>query len=161
MVRGRKPLPTAVKEASGAFKKDPARRNENEPQSKAGIPPMPESLYGDEVAIRCWESVCRTLDDMGVMTLADVSVMELYCITYSQWRFLAEFVKGGNCSTITKNGTSTSPEANQVHKYSATLMKLMAELGLTPSSRSRIHAVAKEEDDPFTDFLKRRMSNDN
>lgn len=160
-MRGRKPLPTAVKEASGALQKDPQRRNKSEPKPMRGSPEVPESLLEDPVAIGCWNRTCKTLDGMGILTLAEESVLELYCRTYSQWRYLSAFVSGGNCTVITERGTATSPEANQVHKYSATLIKLMAELGLTPSSRSRIHAVPEEEDDPFAEFLKRRMSGDN
>lgn len=161
-MRGRKPLPTAVKDASGAHKNHPERRNKAEPQTEKGIPPIPESIAADAIASRCWQSVCKTLNDMGILTIADASVMELYCVTYSQWRWLSEVVKDGNCSTLNANGgVVTLPEANQVHKYSATLLRLMAELGLTPSSRSRIHAEPQVEDDPFTDFLKRRMESKN
>lgn len=161
-MKGRKALPTAIKEASGALKKDPQRRNQSEPHSEKGIPPIPESIASDAVASNCWQSVCKTLNDMGILTIADASVMELYCVTYSQWRWLSEVVRDGNCMTLNANGgVITKPEANQVHKYSATLLRLMAELGLTPSSRSRIHAEPKEEDDPFTDFLKRRMETKN
>lgn len=162
MVRGRKPLPTAMKDASGAHEKNPQRRNSTEPVAQRGIPPIPESIADDEVASKCWQSVCATLNEMGILTIADASVMELYCVTYSQWRCLANVVKDGNCSTFTPSGgVTTLPEANQVHKYAGTLLRLMAELGLTPSSRSRIHATPKEEDDPFTDFLKRRMETKN
>ena len=160
-MRGRKPLPTAVKDASGEHKNHPSRRNNSEPVAAKGIPPIPESIAADSVASRCWQSVCGTLNDMGILTIADASVMELYCVTYSQWRWLSNVVKDGNCSIATEKGVTTLPEANQVHKYSATLLRLMAELGLTPSSRSRIHATPKEEDDPFTDFLKRRMESKN
>ena len=161
MVRGRKPLPTALKDASGAHDKNPQRRNASEPALAKGIPPIPESIAEDAIASKCWVSVCGTLHEMGILTLADASVMELYCVTYSQWRWLSEVVKDGNCSIATEKGVTTLPEANQVHKYAATLIRLMAELGLTPSSRSRIHAAPKEEDDPFTDFLKRRMEHKN
>jgi P27 family predicted phage terminase small subunit len=161
-MRGRKPLPTATKEATGALAKNPQRRNHSEPVTVPGIPPLPASLEGDEVAIECWNKVCKTLHDMGILTMSDVSVMELYCSTYSQWRWLSNYVRDGNCRIENEKGNvSTSPEANQVHKYSALLLRMMAELGLTPSSRSRIHAAPKEEEDPFTDFLKRRMGGGN
>lgn len=161
-MRGRKPLPTAVKEASGALEKNPQRRNKSEPKPLRGSPDVPESLLDDPVAMSCWTRTCKTLEGMGILTLAEHSVLELYCVTYSQWRNLSAFVANGNCTVVTdRGGTATSPEANQVHKYSATLIKLMAELGLTPSSRSRIHATPEEEEDLFSDFLKRRMSGDN
>jgi P27 family predicted phage terminase small subunit len=98
---------------------------------------------------------------MGILSIADQSVLEIYCVTYSQWRVLSAMVAGGNVAYMTERGSLTSPEANQVHKYSATLIKLMAELGLTPSSRSRIHAISEDEEDPFVEFLKRRMSGEN
>lgn len=157
-MRGRKPLPTATKEASGAFEKDPQRRNDSEPIAKRGFPDVPVSIAGDELAVECWNRICGTLDDMGILTVSDFSVLEVYCQTYSQWRFLNDYVKNGNVREVSSKGDArTSPEAVQVHKYADRLVKLMAELGLTPSSRSRIHAPGKEEEDPFAEFLKKRM----
>ena len=71
---------------------------------------------------------------------------------------LSDFVKVGNFSKVYDKGNSSqSPEAQQVHKYAEKLIKLMAELGLTPSSRSRLRVEGKQEEDPFAEFLKRRM----
>ena len=157
MVRGRKPLPTATKEASGTFKHNPQRRNVHEPKPIAGIPPIPEAIADDPIASKCWTTICGTLNEMGILTLSDASVMELYCVTYSQWRTMAKAVANGNCTSVAPSGNvTTSPEALQVHKYAATLLKLMTELGLTPSSRSRIHAIPpEEEEDPFKAILTR------
>ena len=95
------------------------------------------------------------MESMSILTQADQSVLALYCSTYAQWRWLAEYVKEGNVREISeKGGVTTSPEAQQVHKYADRLVKLMAELGLTPSARSRIRVVGDEPQDAFTEWLK-------
>jgi len=154
-MRGRKPLPTATKEATGAFVKDPQRRNTQEPKPIAGRPTCPEHIASDAIAKACWIATCDTLEAMSILTQADQSVLALYCSTYAQWRWLAEYVKEGNVREISeKGGVTTSPEAQQVHKYADRLVKLMAELGLTPSARSRIRVVGDEPQDAFTEWLK-------
>lgn len=154
MVKGRKPIATAIKEASGAFVKDPQRRNKHEPEAKRGWPVAPKHVTSDPVANECWINVCTTLDELAILTTADQSLMALYCSTYSQWLWLAEMVKDGNCTTLNSNGNAAvSPEAQQVHKYADRLLKMMSELGLTPSSRSRLHVKKEEETDPFTEWM--------
>jgi P27 family predicted phage terminase small subunit len=155
MVKGRKPQATAIKEASGAFIKDPQRRNKSEPEAKRGWPIAPKHVMSDAIAFECWTNVCTTLDELAILTTADQSLMALYCSTYSQWLWLAETVKDGNCSVTNVQGNvTTSPEAQQVHKYADRLLKMMSELGLTPSSRSRLHVKKDEETDPFQEWLK-------
>jgi P27 family predicted phage terminase small subunit len=157
-MKGRKPLPTAIKEATGALKHDPQRRNNAEPTTKRGYPACPATIAVDEVAKQCWNETCELLDEMGILTTSDKRVLHVYCVTYSEWLFLSEYVKNGNVRLANDRGNeTTSPEAGQVHKYADRLLKLLAELGLTPSSRSRLH-VEKKEDDPFADFMKASMN---
>ena len=158
-MRGRKPLPTATKEASGAYTKDPQRRNQSEPTATVGFPDVPPSVASDSVARECWDRTTKTLDDMGILTVADYAILEAYCSSYSQWKWLSEVVREGNCATITGSGSLvSSPESQQVHKYADRMIKLLVELGLTPSARSRLHVAKKEDADPFVEFLNRRMS---
>jgi phage terminase small subunit len=55
-----------------------------------------------------------------------------------------------------KGRTKLKPEANQFHTYSDRILKREAELGLTPSSRSRLKAPQTEKEDEFDIWLKRR-----
>jgi P27 family predicted phage terminase small subunit len=154
MVRGRKPLASAIKEASGAFIKDPQRRNKNEPKAKRGWPEKPENVKADSIASECWDKVCTTLDELNILTTADVFLLEAYCIDYSQWRWLSEMCSEGRVAGLTAGGSATAtPEASQVHKYADRLLKRQAELGLTPSARSRLHTPEEKQDDPFTAWL--------
>lgn len=152
--RGPKPRATAVQEAAGAFVRHPERRNKHEPQPTPGWPACPDFVEADPVAKSCWDSACKTLEQMKILSQADQAVLAVYCSTYSQWRWLSEYVKEGNCREVNDKGTaSTSPEAQQVHKYADRLIRLMAELGLTPSARSRIKVGNDTEQDPFTAWL--------
>jgi P27 family predicted phage terminase small subunit len=151
MGRGRKPLATAVKEASGAYRKDPQRRNRLEPQAKRGWPEMPELVAADKVASEYWHRVCAILDELNILTTADVFLLEQQCLDYSQFRYLWTSVREGSVSD--DDGTKTKPEAREIHKYMDRMVKRMAELGLTPSARSRLHVPQTEDKDPFQAWL--------
>jgi len=159
-MKGRKPLASAIKEQSGAFAKDPQRRNKSEPQAKRGRPAMPELVYADETAADKWRHTCDVLDEMGVLTTADMDLLAAYCLDYSMFCKLWEHVKGGQVSSMDDKGRlSVTPEANQFHKYADRLLKRQAELGLTPSSRSRLHVSGDtKQDDPFAMWLQSRVN---
>jgi P27 family predicted phage terminase small subunit len=161
-MRGRKPLPSALHEASGAYAKNPQRRNREEPKPTAGIPEKPDIVANDQVASACWDRVCKKLIDMGTMTIADEDLLTIYCLDWSQLVWLQEVLREGNVTEVNGNGNRvSSPEAANYHKYAARIQKAQVELGLTPSSRSRIRAPQAEENDPFQEWLKEAMSSDN
>ena len=147
MVRGRKPKPTAVKEANGSLRKHPDRRNHHEPQVAKGWPEMPEFVAVDDLAAKCWHSTCRLLDSMGLLTEADQHPVAAYCSDFAQWCTLREMVAGGSVGQMTQSGDKVRVEATQVHKYQDRMFKFWAEYGLTPSSRSRLIAKQADDDD--------------
>lgn len=157
MVKGRKPLSNAIKEASGAFAKNPQRRNADEPKAKLGRPACPDAVALDPVAKARWEWVCGQLESMNLLAVTDEGLIAGYCLDYSMMLSLWEVIKGGQVSDMDDKGrTKLKPEANQFHTYSDRLLKREAELGLTPSSRSRLRAPQSEPEDEFTSWLKRR-----
>ncbi len=162
-MRGRKPTATAVKEASGSFSLHPGRRNKSEPAAKRGYPAKPETVETCSIASAQWDELCKTLDELGVLTVADKSLLAMYCQTYAEYIKLQQHVKEHGCTVFNDKGNaSQSPEAIQVHRYADRLIKLMAEMGLTPSSRSRIVAPKQEdEDDPMAQLLARMGSGHN
>jgi P27 family predicted phage terminase small subunit len=157
MVKGRKPLSNAVKEASGAFVKDPQRRNADEPKPKLGRPRIPSAVEEDPAAKSRWHWVCDQLESMNLLAVTDQGLIAGYCLDYSMMLALWETIKGGNVSDMDEKGrTKLKPEANQFHTYSDRILKREAELGLTPSSRSRLKAPQNEKEDEFDIWLKRR-----
>jgi len=155
MVRGRKPKPTATKEASGAYRKNPSRRNAAEPVVPDGTPPMPEWIAFDELALVCWYNTCETLASMKLLKVTDAMPIAAYCSDYAQWMTLRAMVAGGQVGEITQSGTATKVEAREVHKYQERMMKFWAEYGFTPSSRSRLIVTQSEEVSPMEELLAR------
>jgi P27 family predicted phage terminase small subunit len=157
MVKGRKPLSNATKEASGAFIKDPQRRNADEPKPKLGRPRIPDAVEADPTAKSRWHWVCDQLESMNLLAVTDQGLIAGYCLDYSMMLALWDTIKGGNVSDMDEKGrTKLKPEANQFHTYSDRILKREAELGLTPSSRSRLKAPQTEKEDEFDIWLKRR-----
>lgn len=159
MVKGRKPLSSATKEASGAFAKNPQRRNAEEPKPKLGRPKIPDAVEDDPVAKSRWYWVCEQLESMNLLAVTDQGLIAGYCLDYSMMLSLWEVIKGGQVSDMDEKGrTKLKPEANQFHTYSDRILKREAELGLTPSSRSRLKAPQTEEEDEFAQWLARSTS---
>jgi P27 family predicted phage terminase small subunit len=159
---GRKRLSSAVHEQSGAYAKNPQRKNHNEPKPPPGWPDMPDIVRADQKAAECWFRICKTLDDMRVLTKAEQDLIACYCLDYSQFCWLWEQCKEGNVATVDGNGKSmVTPASSQIHKYADRLLKRQAELGLTPSSRTRLHAPKQDEQDEFQAWMQRAMSSDN
>ena len=159
MVRGRKSTASAIKEANGAFVKDPQRKNKNEPQAPKGMPKIPEAVEADDTARSRWHWVCDQLESMNLLAVTDQGLIAGYCLDYSMMLALWEVIKGGQVSDMDEKGrTKLKPEANQFHTYSDRILKREAELGLTPSSRSRLKAPQTEEEDEFAQWLARSTS---
>jgi P27 family predicted phage terminase small subunit len=156
MVKGRKPQSTAIKLAKGAFDKHPERRNHNEPTPQLGEPTIPEIVEHDPAAKTRWLWVCEQLRSMNLLHVTDQGLIAGYCLDYSMMLSLWESIKGGRVSDMTeRGGITTKPEANQFHKFADRILKREAELGLTPSARTRLRAPQKDEEDPFQEWLAR------
>jgi P27 family predicted phage terminase small subunit len=156
MVKGRKPQSTAIKLAKGAFDKHPERRNHNEPTPQLGEPTIPGIVEQDPAAKARWLWVCEQLRAMNLLHVTDQGLIAGYCLDYSMMLSLWESIKGGRVSDMTeRGGITTKPEANQFHKFADRILKREAELGLTPSSRTRLRAPQKDEEDPFQEWLAR------
>jgi P27 family predicted phage terminase small subunit len=156
MTKGRKPQATAIKLAKGAFDKHPERRNHNEPTPQLGEPTIPEIVEQDPAAKARWLWVCEQLRSMNLLHVTDQGLIAGYCLDYSMMLSLWESIKGGRVSDMTeRGGITTKPEANQFHKFADRILKREAELGLTPSARTRLRAPQKDEEDPFQEWLAR------
>ena len=146
-----KPTPTVLKMVKG----NPGKRaiNKNEPQPTKGIPDCPEHIEG--LSREAWDKLCKSLDDMGVLTLADTHALEILCGIYGRIRQLNEQIKkdGLVIDTVNVNGDRMmrgNPAVSQLEKAESLFKNYLTEFGLTPSSRSKISVNKKSEDnDPL------------
>jgi P27 family predicted phage terminase small subunit len=144
-------LPSALHEQSGAYKKNPKRRNKLEPKVPLGHPHVPDTVSSDPVALQRWNELCRDLEKIGVLTELDMYVLEAQCMDYSLFIRTVEEMNSIHPET-------DSYLANMMNKLQDRMLRRMTELGLTPSSRTKIQVKPQEEVDPLQDWLKARAA---
>ena len=154
---GRKPKPTALKELEG----NPGKRalNKNEPKP-GGIPACPSSL--DTTAKHEWTRVSRELIAVGLLTSVDRAMLAAYCDAWSRWSQATKelqalrLAKGKSVLVVgTKTGyPMQNPLIGVINTAADQMRKFGAELGLSPSSRTRLSVEpAGEEKDVFAEFM--------
>jgi P27 family predicted phage terminase small subunit len=161
MVRGRKPMPSAVHELRGDYDKDPQRRRKNEPKPPTGSPKCPEFL--NELAKQEFEFITRIMAKMHILSLADSSALAMYCQTFGQWREAVDMCAQYGSWNVGKDGkgntTTTRNEWDRIRERSAdSCRRWLIEFGLTPSARTRLQ-VSEEVKDDFDAFLSRYSTN--
>jgi P27 family predicted phage terminase small subunit len=120
---------------------------------------MPSHLTG--MARICWTWTTKQLAAMGVLSQADRQTLERYCMLYARWREVETFLKkeGHTYAKTDKAGLVTGfgmhPEVRIAHALVDQLLRLEAQFGLTPSSRTRL--VASREPTPAAPQGKQRF----
>lgn len=159
MTRGRKPKATAIKEQGGAFAINPNRRNVREPKVKPVAPRVPPMVKACKIAHAKWKHVVKLLTEMKVISTADQDLIESYSLAYKEimenveaLRLEGQLVVGSRGDMV-KNPRTSIVKGLREHQH-----KLLAEMGLTPSARTRLQARPDEEVDVLTELIKRRAS---
>ncbi|MBN2024069.1 MAG: phage terminase small subunit P27 family [Pirellulales bacterium] len=158
--RGRKPNPSALNRLRG----NPGKRatNKREPKIKAEIPPCPRHL--DAEAKKEWRRVAGILQKHGLLTQVDRAVLVAYCRAWSLFVEADRHVRERGMTMVSpKTGAVyQSPYMNQLTAAMKDLVRFAAELGMTPSSRSRVKVdVDGPESDPMTRLLFERYGSTN
>jgi P27 family predicted phage terminase small subunit len=97
----------------------------------------------------------REIEPLGILTKLDKAVFAIYCQAYSTWVQATRKIQEMGMVRITKNGyTEQNPFFPIANKAKEQMMKALVELGMTPSSRSRIKVMPKKEESPEDEFLK-------
>ena len=134
-MRGRIPKPTAVKILDG----NPGKRriNGSEPKPPKSMPDCPDYLAPE--AKEEWERLAGTLNQIGLLTQVDRTLMAAYCQTYARWVEAERKLAETPLILRTPAGyIQQSPWLSISNKQLELMAKYMTELGLTPASRSRL-----------------------
>ncbi|QDV89501.1 Phage terminase, small subunit [Phycisphaerae bacterium RAS2] len=145
-MRGRKPIPTAIKRARGNPGKRPL--NDHEPQPARAIPSCPEFL--DEAAREEWHRVTVLLDRSGILSEIDGTLLAGYCQAYSRWQYAERQLQkyGPVVLSPDKKFPLPSPYLAIANKALEQMHKFCVEYGMTPSSRSRVTTVPRRVSNP-------------
>jgi P27 family predicted phage terminase small subunit len=136
-MRGRKPKPTALKRLDG----NPGKRGYNhaEPVLPAGQPDCPAHL--SEPARAEWHRIAGTLHEASVLTLVDRAALAAYCQAWGRWVEAEEKLAETPVLLKTPSGyVQQNPWLSIANKQLEIMGRYMAELGITPASRSRVVA---------------------
>jgi P27 family predicted phage terminase small subunit len=153
-VRGRKPKPSRQKEIEGNPGK--RKRNEREPQPPHASPSFddpPPELKNDEVAREEWRRTVPILRRIRQIRKVDRASLIALCKCWSRW--IEAERKTAELGMVVKAPSGypiVNPYLGIANKTMSQLKALWAELGLTPSSRSRLvvdlNAPGHPDDEP-------------
>ena len=145
MRRGPKPQPTRLKVLRG----NPGKRklNVREPLVSPAVPNPPDWLGREAVAK--WDELCEMLGNLGILTHVDADVLTLYCRTWVRWKTAEQGIDTEGLVVTSPSGIKKrSPLAVIAKELSTELRALQAELGMTPSARTRVQTVSTPRQRP-------------
>lgn len=145
MAKGRKPTPSHLKVVRGTTRAD--RANPSEPKPARMIPDAPEHMT--DRAREIWPYVAGVADKMGILTEADGLALQLMCEAYSNIRSAQdEIVSAGGETYVTEGGLiKAHPAVAMRNDASRRLQSLLAEFGMSPSSRSKVSPKDKDDEE--------------
>jgi P27 family predicted phage terminase small subunit len=119
--------------------------NPNEPRPEPALPSCPDVL--SPLARLEWERLCAELAKLNLITHLDRGALATYCGAYALWAEAMEQIQ--KFGTIVKSPTGypiQSPYLAIANRQAELMIRVAAEFGFTPASRSRIAA-------PPSDYL--------
>lgn len=138
-MRGRKPKPIAMKKLAG----NPGKR----PLGDVPQPPVPDYTpyvprHLNEAAKREWRRMVKLLMELNLYTEVDRAALAMYCQAWGRWveaeRKLAEADNGLVLISCNTGNLYQNPWLHVANRAWEQMRKILAEFGLTPSSRSRL-----------------------
>ena len=146
-MRGRKPKPTHIKLLTG----NPGNRkiNRKEPKAAAGIRSCPS--YLNRAAKAEWKRVMKEAPE-GLLTELDRPVLAMYCQNVARIAELETIVEAEGFTFMSEKGyICQRPEMGMLKNLQTIQKGLCAELGFSPSSRSKVSVVPKKKEEDSTE----------
>ena len=152
---GPRPMPTELKILTGNRGKRPL--NDREPKPTPATPTCPDEVQ--DLARVVWDRIIPELTSMGVLTKIDGETVARYCIASAEWYRASTFIRDTGQTYTSKDSkgrvlsVNPWPQIAIATKYASIMKWCEAELGMTPSSRTRIRTEPFAEVDEFAAFL--------
>lgn len=146
-MRGRRPKPTAVKEAEG----NPGKRPLNKTEPSAGKRPSKPAFLGS-FGSRMWDAMTKQLASMGVLDAADQNSLMLWCLAYDDLRTNRQFITkhGGTFTVVDQQGNKVvreHPAARGAREAWKAMRGMLSEFGFTPAARVRMGSTSEDKDE--------------
>ena len=156
---GRKKTPTRLKVLKGTAQ--PCRLNPNEPIIKVVELKCPN--YLDPQAKRTFKKLAKLLQEMEVTAVSDQQALAMLSDMYSIYRKMHSLLQkvGFTYEIETQNGGTmirTRPEVAILTEAWKNTRSMMAEFGLTPSSRSKVSTPGINQQNLLAEFIAKRKN---
>ena len=156
-MKGRKKIPTKVKELKGTL--TPSREIKNEMITTVSIS-MPEApSFLNDYGIDEWHLVTNELANIKMLHLTDLSILAMYCNEIGIYREIAQELQGNFTEqTIDSKDrlrmTKINPKYKVMQNALQNAMKIATQFGFTPSSRASLSMPEQDEErtDDFNFF---------
>jgi P27 family predicted phage terminase small subunit len=103
-----------------------------------------------------WPEVAKQLNDAGLLTVIDAPALALYCEAFARWKDANDnIVKFGAVIKAPSGFPIQSPFLAIANKAHAQMVKLLAEFGMTPSSRSRVSVKKPDPAEQYAKFVRK------
>ena len=153
-----RPKPTALKKLQGNPGKRPLNVQEPKP-GKADIRVPRGKLPKDGQTL--WKVVAPVLDQLGLLTEADLPALEMLCLHYAVTRMAWQSLNDEGLtveSTVetereTRVTIKKNPAASVFRENSLAFKSYLSEFGLTPASRVRLKVDSKEKEMSLAEML--------
>lgn len=153
MTRGRKPKPTTLKVIEGNRGK--RAMNKNEPQPEGDLHAAPEWMTAEQRA--GWDYAIAHAP-YGLLKKLDRSALTVWVVAEDLHRQASIAVS--KFGLITKSPNKGEPMQNPylpiINRQAQIMLKAAAELGFTPSSRSRVEVKGDDPDEKADRFFARQ-----
>ena len=145
-MRGRKPQPPHLKLVRGNPGKRPV--NTNAPVVDGGMPDAPDCL--DEAAAVEWARAGGLLSNSGIISQLDRAVFAAYCQCFSRWAHAERQINEFGVVVLSPKGVPVvSPWVAVASAAQQAMLRAAAEMGMTPTARSRISVAKAAPANPF------------
>ena len=144
--RGPPPTPTHVLKLRGSWR---ANQNKDEPQA-APVEQLPDSPSFLIPGARAeWDRIGNRLVEMRVLCSVDLQIFAAYCQSFARWVEAEEWITAHGSTIVLRDKDGLVKYVQQVPHVAiaksekTSMIRAAAELGITPSSRSRITVEKK------------------
>lgn len=109
----------------------------------------------EPAAVEKWHELIPLLQQLGTITLADAEALAVLCEVYAAAQScLLELRASGPVMKTDLGGVKPNPAGPLFRSLVALQVQIMAEFGLTPSSRARLGNAEEKPGDEVADFFK-------
>jgi len=157
MGKGRKKLPTALKQMQGTVEKSREVENEMQVELCSTIPDPPELL--SDIGKGEWVKVTQQLFNLQMLHVVDLRLVEAYCNEIALYIEAEQWLRKNGRVDEFKNidGMVTRTQAKPQQKIAkdalASALKLATQFGLTPVARASISAPVTNNNTQINNYF--------